>query len=153
MLAGETELDVNNLLNQENLFFDNCILTRASNLIGFHIDADKVILDSELTIDQFELSAIGYHFSVEINGSVYAGGEGLNHGSYGFFYKKTDGKLNWALMALESNPFASVMVLQNEVRFLSTSGLAWVVPGDDIANVFIVNDDALKFFPESSGSS
>lgn len=130
-------LDVNNLLSQGNLIYDDCIIIGSSKVIGFSCDASKVVLGCEICIDAADLSDIGYKFSFETNGSVYCGGESSDHGSYGFFLKKTNGSLDWALMALESNPFIRVEICIESVRFLSSAGFTWVVPDDDITKVYI----------------
>jgi hypothetical protein len=130
-------VDVDNLLNEGNLFYEDCILVGNSTPIGFHRVDNRIVIDELGTIDESDLTDIAYLFSREIDGSTYAGGEGFNHGSYGFFLKRTGDVLNWALMSLESNPFAQVEIDKGSVRFLSTSGETWVVPDDDITRVLV----------------
>lgn len=130
-------MDVDNLIHHENLFFTDWILIGSSKILGFHRVEHRIVVDELVTIDESDLSVIGYLFSVEIEGCNYSGGEAAEHGSYGFFLKKTGDVLDWALMSTESNPFCQVEVGSGIVRFLSTSGETWAVPDDDITKVFV----------------
>lgn len=134
-------MSVDNVLKDGSLFYEDCVLVGTSKPIGFHRIDNRIVIDELRTVDESELTDIGYLFSGEIDGSAYAGGEGFSHGSYGFFLKKTDEVLNWALMSLESNPFIKVEIGSGSVRFLSTSGEAWVVPNDDITKVYVERND------------
>lgn len=134
-------MNVNDALKDGSLFYEDCVLVGTSNPIGFHRIEDRIVIDELKTVDGSELTDISYLFDEKIDGSTYAGGEGFSHGSYGFFLKKTDEVLNWALMSLESNPFIKVEIGSGSVRFLSTSGEAWVVPNDDITKVFVERHD------------
>lgn len=129
-------MDVNTLLCNENLFYANCIATNAL-ISSFSVIENKILLDGDDVVDFSNLADICHIFLVEHDGSQYGGGEALNHGSYGFFYKKTGHVLDWALMSLESNPFVQVRICEKEARFSASSGLIWIVPSNEIAKVYI----------------
>lgn len=135
--TGADAVDVDNLIRQDNLLFDDCVVVGNSKVIGFSRIDKRIVIDETIVIDASDLSDIDYLFSQEIDGSNYAGGEASDHGSYGFFFKKTGDVLDWALMSTGSNPFCQVEVGSGSVRFLSTSGEAWIVPDNDITKVFV----------------
>jgi hypothetical protein len=145
--SGGNSVNVDDLRKDGSLFYDDCILVGTSEPIGFHRIEERIVIDEMNIVDELELTDIRYLFDEEIDGSAYAGGEGFSHGSYGFFLKSTGGVLNWAVMSLESNPFIKVEIGSGSVRFLSTSGEAWVVPNDDIRHVLIERNNSPQFKP------
>ncbi|MES2636249.1 MAG: hypothetical protein V4605_02910 [Pseudomonadota bacterium] len=130
-------MDAIKLLENDEFFYADFIAIRNSKIFSYDLTDGKITLNQNATINEFDIVEIYIIFSVEINGSIYAGGESPVHGSYGFFYKKTDGFLDWALTSLDSNPFIGVENFDNCVRFLSSSGFGWIVANDDIVNAYI----------------
>jgi hypothetical protein len=130
-------VDVNDLIRQEEFFYADCIAIDHLRIVGYNIKDCEIEIDENIPINRSDLTNIFQNFSVEVDGSNYVGGEASAHGSCGFFYKKTGDFLNWALMSLDSDPFISVEVCRGSVRFLSSSGVTWVVPDDDVTQVYL----------------
>ncbi|NHZ94276.1 hypothetical protein [Massilia sp. CCM 8734] len=133
-------MDVKKLIDQEEFFYADCIAINSCELIGFEIKGNRIEFDHKIVIDMSDLTYIFNNFSVDIAGSIYAGGEGASHGSCGFFYKKTHDYLDWILISTESNPFTSVEIKNNDARFSTSSGATWVVPNNNIKAVYIENE-------------
>ncbi|NHZ32464.1 hypothetical protein [Massilia rubra] len=128
------------LIDHGNFYYADCIATDSSRVMGYRIDSDKIELDDSIIVDESELTSIFQNFSVEIGNSTYSGGEAAAHGSCGFFCKRIGGLLDWILVSTESNPFISVELHKECVRFRTSSGFIWVVPNDKIESVYIEND-------------
>jgi hypothetical protein len=124
-------------LENNEFFYADFIAIRNSKIFSCDLANGKINLNENAIINKSDIVEVNINFSIEINGSIYAGGESPAHGAYGFFYKKTDGFLDWALTSLESNPFIGVESFDSRVRFLSSSGFGWVVANDDVVNVYI----------------
>ncbi|NHZ93888.1 hypothetical protein F2P45_33560 [Massilia sp. CCM 8733] len=130
-------MDVKKLIDQEEFFYADCIAINSCELIGFEINGNKIEFNNKVIVDTSDLTYIFKNFSVDIAGSTYAGGEGASHGSCGFFYKKTDGYLDWILISTESNPFVRVEIIDNDARFSTSSGATWIIPNNNIQAVYI----------------
>ncbi|MBW8724510.1 MAG: hypothetical protein JF625_05050 [Inquilinus limosus] len=125
------------LVRREELFYEDCVVLADSRIIGFRVSDGEFVLGEELPEDALDTTDIFANFSIEIDGALYVGGEAAAHGSCGFFYKMTGGRLDWALMSLESEPFVGVERCDGGVRFLAASGAAWIVRGDDVTRIQI----------------
>ncbi|MCY0911389.1 hypothetical protein [Massilia antarctica] len=130
-------MDVKKLIARGEFFYADCIAINSSQIVGYEIKNHKIEIDHQIPVDISDLTDIFPNFSVEMGESTYVGGEAASHGSCGFFYKKTQDVLNWALISTESNPFINVEVHQESIRFLTSSGFTWIVPGDNIKAVYI----------------
>lgn len=108
-----------------------------SRIFGFSVSDGKFVIGEELSEGALDTTDIFANFSIEIDGALYVGGEASAHGSCGFFYRMTGGRLDWALMSLESEPFVGVERCEGGVRFLAASGAAWIVRGDDVTRIQI----------------
>jgi hypothetical protein len=133
------------LIGDEMFVFADCIMLSSLKIVRYTTVGQHLVLGDELLIDETDLTELMPHFSVDVGSSRYIGGEAAAHGSGGFFYKTTGQVLDWALMSEDSNPFVSVAVQGDSVRFLSSLGYTWVVPGDDITRVFIDTERAASF--------
>lgn len=130
-------MDANDLINNEQFFYADCVVIGPATIRGYTVENSKIKIDESILINQNDVTEIARIFAVESNDVCYAGGEAFAHGSFGFFFKTTQGNLDWALMSEQSNPFVSVEIEQDKVSFVSTSGAKWVVHHDDIMNVAI----------------
>ncbi|MDE9430801.1 hypothetical protein [Xenorhabdus bovienii] len=131
-------LDVDELVSREEFYSSDCIFIKGSGLFGYRLENNNFIFDSEIHIDEDNLTDIFANFSSEYNDAVYVGGEASSHGSCGFFYKKKNECIDWLLMSSESDPFVNVIFDKGSISFLSSSGYAWVVSNDDILSVKII---------------
>lgn len=100
----------------------------------------KLILDETSRVDASDLADISTCFSSNLDGSIYAGGEAFDHGSYGFFYKMTNEKVDWMLISLEGGPFVEAHHRGNDIAFRSSNSSTWVVPGGQICKTFILKE-------------
>ena len=128
---------VSDLIRREQFFHSDCIAVNSFGIMGYKFTNGQFEIEPDVSIDESDLTDILQNFSVEIDGASYVGGEASAHGSCGFFYKMTGDSLSWALMSLESNPFIGVEVHGGSARFLSSSGVTWVVPSDDLKMLYI----------------
>jgi hypothetical protein len=87
---GAIKLDVG--LSREEFYYADCISIQGSAIIGYQLISDRVIADEAAEVDVHDLADVVQLFSVEFDGSTYGGGEALDHGSYGYFFKKTNGR-------------------------------------------------------------
>ena len=81
-------MDVNNLVGQSKLFYEDCIVLGNSKVLKFHRAGNRINTDEPMTIDEPELVSLGYLFSQNVGAISYAGGEAAEHGSYGFSRKQ-----------------------------------------------------------------
>ncbi|NHZ42968.1 hypothetical protein [Massilia aquatica] len=132
---------MNTLIDQEHFYYADCVATNSSRVMGYKIRNDKVEIDDAIVVDESDLTLIFENFSVKIGNSTYSGGEAASHGSCGFFCKRTGGLLDWIVMSTESNPFTSVEVNEDGVRFRTSSGLIWTVPNDNIGAIHIEKEE------------
>ncbi|UOD30907.1 hypothetical protein INH39_04000 [Massilia violaceinigra] len=132
---------MNALIDQEHFYYADCMATNSSRVMGYRIRNDKVEIDDAIVVDESDLTLIFENFSVKIGNSTYSGGEAASHGSCGFFCKRTGGLLDWIVMSTESNPFTSVEVNEDGVRFGTSSGLIWTVPNDNIGAIHIEKEE------------
>lgn len=128
---------LHDILLREQFFCADCIVIGKSDVIGYRIKDGQPEVDRSIRIAEDDLTDVFQNFSVNIAGSVYVGGEASAHGSCGFFYKKTNDVLDWALMSLDSEPFVSLEKIHDGVAFVSSSGRKWLVCGNNIENVKI----------------
>ena len=131
------ELDAADLIEREQFFYANCLVIGPAEILGSELINNKIEMDRAAQIDTSDLTEVFGNFQSEIDGAVYSGGEATAHGSCGFFCKKTEGRLDWALMSLDSEPFVDVECSGGDIRFLSGSGSVWVVEGGDITRIHI----------------
>ena len=130
-------MSVLDLLKNEEFFNDNCVVIGDSKATGYKWLDDRIVLDENIIIDEMKLTSVFEEFSIEINGSIYAGGDASSHGSCGFFYKKTNERLDWALMTLEFGPFIGVEHQKGKIVFLTSSDKKWIVEKDDLTCSYI----------------
>ena len=109
--------------------------------MGYKIRNGSVEIDDAIVVDESDLTFIFENFSVKIGDSTYSGGEAASHGSCGFFCKRTGGLLDWIVMSTESNPFTSVEVNEDSVRFGTSSGYIWTIPNDNIGAIHIEKEE------------
>lgn len=133
-------MDLEKLIGEGELPFSNCIASKSSPLLGFDVRNHCIEVDRHARFDEVESTYLFPIFSIDVGDASYVGGEVAAHGSGGFFYKKTKGVVEWVLMATESNPFVGVVVHPACARFLTSSGVVWVVPDDNIQMTFIEKD-------------
>ncbi|WP_334002716.1 hypothetical protein [Burkholderia cepacia] len=125
------------MLLGERFFCADCIVNGKSDVIGYRIKDGQPEMDRSIRVAEDDLTDVFKNFATDIEGSLYVGGEASAHGSCGFFYKITNGVLDWALMSLDSEPFVSVEKIHGGVAFVSSADRKWVVCGDNIENVKI----------------
>jgi hypothetical protein len=128
---------VDGLLDHGEFYYANCIVFGRADVVAYQIRNHKIEIERITNIDANSITDLGYMFSTMIEDSMYAGGEGTAHGSFGFFYKKTGADLDWLLTSTISNPFVAVHKNSDDIEFLSSSGQKWIVHGGDIGNVTI----------------
>jgi hypothetical protein len=139
VVTEEVKLVAEELIRRERLPYANCIADEYGRFVSFSIVDNRVVLNATEGVDMSDTTDVVSNFLINIDGSVYGGGEGSAHGSCGFFYKMTNEKIDWALMSLESNPFVNATQVGNDISFLSTSGLNWIVPNGKISNTYLLN--------------
>ncbi|OMG69375.1 hypothetical protein [Burkholderia ubonensis] len=141
---------LSDLIRRERFYYADCIALGHARVIGYTVAGSRLHLNAATRIDESDLTDIVETFSIEIAGATYAGGEGVAHGSCGFFYKRTGDRLNWAVMSTESDPFFAARRVDGGIAFLSRGGDEWVVPGDDVASLRIDRRDAGRFQGDAS---
>jgi hypothetical protein len=125
------------LFDRELFYCADCVLNGQLEVIGYRLIKGQPRIDRSIQVGRGDLTDVFLNFSVEIDRATYAGGEASAHGSCGFFYKKTAGRLIWAAMSMESSPFISVDIFCNRVAFLSSTGHKWVVNENDIFSLHV----------------
>lgn len=125
-------MDAGGLLEQEKFYCANCIATGAFNVEAYELDGGRPRIAADTKIDPENLTDVGQSFLVRVGESFYGGGEAIAHGSYGYFFKRSDGELKWAVMSLDLGPFIGVEPCENGVRFIASDGSRWEIIGDDV---------------------
>ncbi|WP_175722023.1 hypothetical protein [Burkholderia anthina] len=129
---------LHDILLAERFFCADCVVIGKSGVVGYRIKDGQPEMDRSIRVAEDDLTDVFQNFAVTVAGSIYVGGEASAHGSCGFFYKKTNDVLDWALMSLDSEPFVSLEKIRDGVAFVSSSGRKWVVRGDNIEDVEIM---------------
>lgn len=109
----------------------NCLWTDG-RFFAYRLVDDAVALLPDVVLDLQDLCDADCRFSQAAGSATYGGGDSTAHGSCGFFFKRGERGIAWALFSLESDPFVGVEVTASGARFRSQCGDTWVVVGDDI---------------------
>lgn len=125
------------LIRSESFFYADCIALSRTRVIGYTIAGARLALDDLIGIDESDVTDAFERFSIEIDGAIYAGGEGASHGSYGFFYKRTGNHVDWVVMSTTLDPFVAARRTDGAIAFVTQAGDAWVVSADDVVNLRI----------------
>lgn len=121
------------LLEREEFYYANCIVIGGLEPVGYVIEGGRLRVAGDIATDWDGLTGICETFSAQLGGSLYGGGEAFAHGSCGYFFKRSNGVLNWVVMSLDAGPFIGVVPCAGGVRFLASGGSRWTIIGDDVA--------------------
>ncbi len=123
--------DADEMLKSGQFVYADCVWV-GDRFVAYDIVDDQLVLNEEAVLDVNDLADACAYFIENVDGVTYGGGESTAHGSCGFFFKRGPQGLEWALFALESDPFVGVEASPSQARFLSQSGDVWIVENDAV---------------------